>query len=291
MRALLCCLLALSVSPLAAAEPKIQRDVPYAGTQNARQTLDIYVPPEAKDQPIVFWIHGGGWQYGDKKEVDHKPEVFTDKKYIFISINYRLFPEVSLKEMTGDVAQALRWVHDHAGEFGGDPNNIVVTGHSAGAQLAALLCTDERYLKERGIPLTLIKGCIPVDGDTYDVPMQVAMVRMVKEERRLNSYLKKFGDDEASQKELSPITYVARGKGIPPVLILYVADHPETKAQSERLVKALRDAGVKAEGYAAQGTNHVALNADLGKPGDKPTEAMFEFFDKIMKARALDSSN
>jgi acetyl esterase/lipase len=135
-------------------------------------------------------------------------------------------------------------------------------------------------LKAEGLSLANIQGCIPVDGDTYDVPMQIATV----EQRRADIYRRKFGDDE-SQKNLSPVTHVAKGKHIPPVLILHVAEHPETKAQSERLVKALNEAGVPAKAFPCEGTEHVKLNADLGKPDDKPTKVMFEFIEEVLGKR------
>src|SRR5262249_60447820 len=75
-----------------------------------------------------------------------------------------------------DVAEAIRWVPVHARDYGGNPGPTIVLGHSAGAQLAALVCTDERYLKAEGLSFALIKGCVPVDGDTYDVPMQIKTV-------------------------------------------------------------------------------------------------------------------
>ena len=257
-----------------AAEPQVHRDLPYAGTKDGRQTLDVYAPTEGQGHPVAFWIHGGGWQSGDKGEVDVKPRAFVDKGYVFVSVNYRLLPEASIKQMAGDVAKAIRRVHDHAGEYGGDPGTIFVMGHSAGAQLAALVCTDDRYLKAEGLSLSAIKGCVPVDGDTYDVPVQIATV----EQRRKDAYRAKFGDG-ASQKDLSPITHVAKGKGIPPFLILHVADHPETTWQSQRLAKALTEAGRSATAFPAEGKNHGTINSDLGKPGDGPTKALFEFLE------------
>jgi acetyl esterase/lipase len=155
---------------------------------------------------------------------------------------------------------------------------MLVMGHSAGAQLAALVCTDDRYLRTERLPFSLLKGCVPVDGDTYDVPMQIKTV----EQRRADLYRKKFGDAE-SQKDLSPVTHVAKGKNIPPFLILHVADHPETGGQSQRLVKALEEAGISAKAYPAEGKNHNTLNDDLGKPDDKPTQALFDFLDKVLK--------
>ncbi|MGI8978920.1 MAG: alpha/beta hydrolase [Pirellulaceae bacterium] len=261
-----------------AAEPKVDRDVAYAEPKNERQTLDVYAPAEGKDGPIVFWIHGGGWQRGDKTEVQTKPQAFVDKGFVFVSTNYRFVPKVTIQEMAGDIAKAIRWTHDHAKDYGGDPNTIFVMGHSAGAQLAALLSTDESYLKKEGLSLSLIKGCVPVDGDTYDVPLQIATV----EEKRANSYRQKFGDAK-SQTDLSTVTHVAKGKDIPPFLILHVADHPEVKLQSERLAKALVAAGISATAFPAEGKNHTTINSELGTPDDKPTAALYEFLDSVLK--------
>src|SRR5262245_7447244 len=117
----------------------VRRDIPY-GDKAERQVLDVYAPKGAKDLPVVFWIHGGGWQTGDKKEVQIKPQAFNDKGFVFISTNYRLLPAVDMGTLIRDVAKAVRWVHDHIPEHGGDPKRLFVMGHSAGAQLAALIC-------------------------------------------------------------------------------------------------------------------------------------------------------
>src|SRR5262249_42847700 len=266
-------------SSLFAAEPKVHKDLNYAGSKDKKQTLDVYAPAEGKNHPVVVWIHGGGWQHGDKSEVDAKPQAFVAKGYVFVSGNYRLLYDVTIKQMAGDVARAIRWVHDHAKDYGGDPDVLVVTGHSAGAQLAALVCTDASYLKAEKLSLSLVKACIPVDGDTYDVPMQIKTV----EKRRADIYTKKFGDAD-SQKALSPVTHV-KNKDVPPFLILHVADHPETKGQSQRLVKALQEAGVSAKASPCDNTDHVKLNANLGKADDKPTEVMFAFIEGALKKK------
>ena len=138
-----------------------------------------------------------------------------DKGFVFATTNYRLLPNATIKEMAGDVAKSIHWVYDHGKDYGGDPNRMFVMGHSAGAQLAALVCTDDRYLKVEGLSPSIIKGCVPVDGDTYDVPMQIASV----EERIANIYRRKFGD-EKRQQDLSPVTHVTRDRYIPPFLIL-----------------------------------------------------------------------
>ena len=177
-----------------------------------------------------------------------KPQAFVDKGFVFVSSNYRLLPDASIKQMGGDVAKAIRWVHDHAQEYGGDPNTFFVMGHSAGAQLAALVCTDDRYLKAEGLSFSIIKGCVPVDGDTYDVPMQIATV----EQKRKDAYRRKFGD-EASQKDLSPVTHVAKDKGIPPCLILHVAGPPGDDRPVPAACEGVEGGGHPGESLSCQG--------------------------------------
>lgn len=268
----------LLTSSTLAAEPVVHRDLAYAEPKNERQTLDVYAPAEGKDHPVVLWIHGGGWRQGDKRGVQKKPQAFVDKEFVFVSTNYRFVPNVTVKEMTGDIAKAIRWVHDHAKEYGGDPNTIFVMGHSAGAHLAALVCTDDSYLKGEGLSLSIIKGCVPVDTAVYDVMKQIESVGPP----RAAMYDGAFGDTE-SQKDLSPVTHVAEGKGIPPFLILHVADRPDSTSQSQLFAKALQEAGVSARVVAAEGKTHGTINSELGLPDDKPTQAMWEFLDGVLK--------
>ena len=209
--------------------------------------------------------------------MDAKPPAFVDRGYVFVSVNYRLLGDgVTIDRMAEDVAKAIRWVCDRAGDYGGDPKRILISGHSAGAQLAALLCTDPRYLAGEKLPLSIVKGCVPVDGDTYDVPLQIDTV----EERVANIYRRKFGKP-VQQRALSAVAHAAPGKVIRPFLILYVADHPEVKLQSQRLAEALRAAGVRARAYPAEGKNHLSINSELGRDYDRPTAEMFTFVEIV----------
>ncbi len=216
----------LLASSLLAAEPKVHRDLAYVEPKNERQTLDVYAPTEGKDHPVVFWIHGGGWRAGNKSSVQKKPEVFVERGFVFVSTNYRFVPNVAVKEMTSDIAKAIRWTHDHAKEYGGDPNSIFVMGHSAGAHLAALVCTDERYLKAEGLSLSIIKGCVPIDVSVYDIPKRLKDGGSVPPA----TFIQVFGNKEETQLDLSPAIHVVKDKNIPPFLIQHVADRPDTKA-------------------------------------------------------------
>lgn len=269
----------LLATPAFAADPHIHRDLPYAEPKSERQALDVYAPAQGKEHPVVLWIHGGGWRAGNKTGVQKKPEAFVEKGFVFVSTNYRFVPNVTVQEMTGDIAKAIRWAHDHAKEYGGDPNRIFVMGHSAGAHLAALVCTDDRYLKAEGLSLSNIKGCVPVDTAAYDVTKKVQETASARP--RLSA-LSPFGDAE-NQKELSPILHIAKDKGIPPFLILHVSDRPDSKEQSELFAEALLDAGVSAKVVPAEGKNHGTINSELGLPENQPTKALWEFLDGVLK--------
>ena len=266
---------------------EIKRDIPYVSQGHERQVLDVYSPAGAKNLPVVFWIHGGGWQAGDKSSVQLKPQVFVEKDFVFVSTNYRLLPNVEIDVIFRDIAKSIHWVHDHIAEHGGDPKRMLVMGHSAGAQLAALICTDNRYLKEEGLTLSMIKGCVPVDGDTYDVP---AIIETAETRRRVHGqtppkpgHREKFGNTPEKHRDFSAVTHVAKGKNIPPFLILHVADHPDNAAQAFRFGAVLKEAGIPVTVFGAKETNHTKINENLGVTDDPSTKALFDFVGDALK--------
>lgn len=280
-------LLLTSAAPSFAVEATIKKDVRYSSEGHARQVLDIYSPPKANKLPVIFWIHGGGWQSGDKTNVQEKPKALLNHGFVFVSTSHRLLPEVAMEDVTRDVATALAWVHRNISKHGGDPERIIVGGHSSGAQLATLLCTDDRYLKTEGMAFTSLKGCIAVDGDTYDVP---AIIETAETRRRVHGqpqpksgHREKFGNDSEKHKNFSAVTHIAPGKNIPPFLILHVAEHPDNSAQAFRLSTALMSAGVPVQLFGARETNHTKINANLGTPNDPSTGELYHFLSTVIK--------
>jgi len=265
----------------------VKSNIPYVENGHARHVLDIYAPANAKNLPVVFWIHGGGWSQGDKTDVKLKPQWFMDKGFVFVSTNYRLLPEVDMGTLIRDVAKAFGWMEKHIAEYGGDPKRVLVGGHSAGAQLAALICTDDRYLKTEGAAFDCLIGCVPVDGDTYDVPAIIetaeTRLRVHHLPPRVNGHREKFGGTPEKHIDFSAVTHVAKGKGIPPFLILHVAAHPDTSAQAARLGNALKEAGVPTTVFGAKDTSHIKLNDDLGLPDDAATKALNTFVAGLLK--------
>jgi len=277
-------LVAIACATAVSAQPAA-KDIPY-GTAHQRQVLDVHAPKGAKNLPVVYWIHGGGWQTGDKSQVALKPEAFNAAGLVFVSINHRLWPTVAMGDIIGDVAKGMRWVKDHVAEYGGDPTRVLVMGHSSGGQLAAIICTDDRYLKAEGLSLAMIKGCVPVDADTFDIPaiIEVAEVRARAHGFPLptSGHRQKFGNDPVKHRDFSAVTHVAAGKGIPPFLIMHVSGHPDTTAQARRLQAALEAAGVRVTVYGARESTHNLINDSIGKSGDPGTDALFTFVKQVL---------
>ncbi|MBM83763.1 MAG: para-nitrobenzyl esterase [Planctomycetaceae bacterium] len=267
---------------------KLTANMPYVENGHERHVLDIYTAekPAKQNKPVMFWIHGGGWVVGDKSDVALKPKVLTERGFVFVSTNYRLLPDVTMDELIADVAKSIGWVHRNIAKYGGDPNRIFVGGHSAGAQLAALICTDDRYLKKEGVSFNVLKGCVPVDGDTYDIPkiIMTAEFRQTLYGGKMFTFghRQKFGNDPEKHVDFSAVTHVAKGKNIPPFLLLYFPGNADTRAQAQRLASVLKDAGIQTKAYGKGDSNHSRLNNDLGKPDDPVTVEFYKFLDPLV---------
>lgn len=251
--------------------------------------------------PIVVFVHGGTWMAGDKRSyLAHAPSAnpddernllvnkigrFADAGLCYCSVNYRLTqPQTPWRypAHVEDVASAVAWLHQHAREFGGDPDRIVLIGHSAGAQLAALIATDERWLAAHQLSFKIIAGVVLLDGAGYDLLRRVEQQPIASE--RLDVI---FSNDRDVWRDASPITHVAAGKGIPPFL-LFVAGRREVSADESALfAAALTSAGVRADVSYADDKNHVSIQRDLGLPGDAVTTRVLEFAKEVTTAAAV----
>lgn len=182
--------------------PSVMREVSYVADAQALQTLDIYTPPTVGKEPhaVMIYVHGGAWTAGDKSRVHLKDDFFTHQGWVFISVNYRLYPQVAWQEMAQDVANAIAWVHGHISVYGGDAQRIFLMGHSAGAHLVSLVATDERYLQAAGLSLEVLRGVLALDTRAYDIP---SLAQADGELPRV--YAQIFGSDPQVWQAASPI--------------------------------------------------------------------------------------
>lgn len=121
-------------------------DIPYADTDNPRQKLDLYLPKQRKlDEPlpVVVFIHGGGWQGGDKRSGYAMVAPMVESgQYIGVSVGYRLSGEAAWPAQIHDCKAAVRWIAANAKKYSIDAKKIGVTGTSAGGHLVAMLGTS-----------------------------------------------------------------------------------------------------------------------------------------------------
>jgi acetyl esterase/lipase len=258
-----------------AAESVKPIEVRYAetpGVEANAQSLDIYAPNNPTIAPVMMYVHGGGWRKGDKRSLAAAPGFFNGQGFIFVSINYRLLPSGKHPNNVADVARAIAWVHDNIARYGGDPSQLFLYGHSAGAHLVALVATDDRHLKAAGKSLAVLQGVIPLDTNAYDIP------RLTAGKAADNIFVGAFGTDPAVQKDASPIAHAVPGKEIPPMLVFHSNSGSGSRnAQGTAFVEALKAADVDAELIPSMKQNHGEINRQFGTPGDMVTEAAMKF--------------
>ncbi len=230
---------------------KIASDVPYG--EGDRRKLDVYVPtgvqPSAEPRPVVMFFYGGSWNSGTRKGYDFVGRALAARGFVTIIPDYRLVPDVRFPAFVEDGAAAVRWAQANAGEFGGDPDGIVLAGHSAGAYIAAMLAVDDRWL--RG-DRDGVRGVVGLAGPYDFAPFDGPVTRDA------------FGNwpDPA---QTQPINFADAGD--PPALLLTGADDDTVDpANSETLARKLREAGVAAQVKRYPDVGHVGIVTSIAKP-------------------------
>lgn len=160
-------------------EVEAVRDVAYydgADADPKKHKLDLFFPKEHKDFPVLFFVHGGGWTMGDRRQYGMVGQDFAKNGVGTVVISYRLSPQVQHPGHIEDVARAFAWTNKNIGKYGGREDQIFVAGQSAGSHLAALLAPNEAYLKAEKLSLKDIKGAMPVIGVHTFVPGRMERV-------------------------------------------------------------------------------------------------------------------
>ncbi|HVK09623.1 MAG TPA: alpha/beta hydrolase [Gemmataceae bacterium] len=234
----LACLLPALLAPHLAAgdlpakyEVEKHRNLAYNPARDAdpvRHKLDLYLPKGAKKFPVMTFVHGGAWRSGNKDLYAALGETFAKQGVGTAVINYRLSGadgKVKHPDHVHDVARAFAWVKANAPKYGGDPEKLYLSGHSAGGHLVALLATDEQYLKAEKCSTKDLKGVMALSG-VYTITPQLPMLATA------------FGTDARACEAASPLTHVKADH--PPFLIAYGAkDFPFLDMMAEQFGKKL----------------------------------------------------
>jgi acetyl esterase/lipase len=245
------------------------------GADRHYHRLDLYMPHGDKGVPVMLFLHGGSWKRGDKSYfgLNKNLALLCAEHHIGVALaNYRLSPAVKHPEHIKDVARAFAWLHRNVARYGGDPDELFVAGHSAGAHLAALLATDESYLKAEGLSRTAIRGVITLSA-VFRIPDQNALFDHA------------FGTDPTVRRAASPTWHVSQWsdpavvKKAPPFLVMY-ADNDFASCggePAEEFARTLRAKGGRVTTLEIPHRNHLTILIKASGKDDPAGKVLIEF--------------
>lgn len=202
--------------------------------------------------PVVVFFYGGSWKRGERAHYRFVGEALAEQGLVAVVADYRTWPEVAFPAFIEDAAAAVAWSRRHAARYGGDPDRIVVAGHSAGAHIAALLVVDSRYLAGEELSASDIAGFVGLAGPYAFHPLEIRSVRAVFEHL-------------ADVDDARPIVF-ANGSAPPSLLAHGGADTTVLPAHSREFGAALDAAGVEVVVREYPGIGHAGLLAAMLPP-------------------------
>ena len=231
-------------------------DVGYGSREAER--YDVF--PAGSGAPVHVFFHGGYWHSQDKAGFEFMAPAWVARGTAFISANYPLCPEATLPELVDACRRCVAHVHDHATSWGGDPDRVFVSGHSAGGHIVASLMSTDWASVRPGLPEDLVKGGVAVSG-VYDLePMRFLEV---------NDTLR---IDAAAVRECSPLRTVPRTAG-PLVLAVGSGEGEEFDRQQGEYAAVWRAAGHSCRAMVLEGENHFSIIDGLAHEGSDLFEA------------------
>lgn len=241
------------------------------GKDSTKHKLDLFLPPNAANAPVFFFVHGGAWVQGDKNFFGIYSAIgrlAAQNGMIGVVISYRLTPKVRHPSHAEDVARAIAWTTKNIKNYGGDPERIILCGHSAGGHLVSLVCCDPIYFKTEKVNPNSIKGVISISG-VYEIPKII-----------LGNV---FGNDPEKKVNASPITHARRD--LPPFLILCADKELPlcTSADCKKFQKALEENGNPVKFKEISPSNHMKMIFDAGKPDKQVASLILQFTKQVLE--------
>jgi acetyl esterase/lipase len=224
-------------------------DAAVAYGSGERERLDIYQPsgPAMAGEPVVVFLYGGSWNSGRREEYRFLGEALASAGVLTVIPDYRLYPEVTYPSFLEDNARAVAWVFQHIHRYGGNPQNVFLMGHSAGAYNAAMLALDPRWLGARGLSPASLRGWIGLAGPYDFYPITYRNVRPIFQH-----------PDYPARSQ--PVDFVGDDSQVPVFLGAARHDHlVDPKRNTEGLATLLRGAGTPGVERIYTGVGHQTL--------------------------------
>jgi acetyl esterase/lipase len=228
---------------------RILTDLAYG--PEPRQALDLYVPDGlTAAAPVLLFFYGGSWQSGSRAIYRAFGQAFAAQGIVTAVADYRLYPHVKYPAFIDDGARAFRFLREQVRTHGGDPERIFVSGHSAGAYIAAMLAVNETYLGAVDLAPSAIRGVIGLAGPYDFLPIHDPVLIDI------------FGGDRVMATQ--PIKHV--GPGAPPMLLAHgTGDTTVGAGNSRRFARRLTDAGNAVELIEYSGIGHLGILLSLAR--------------------------
>lgn len=256
------------------ATPGLPTTVRYrtiAGVAANLTSLDVHAPAKACDAPVVIWVHGGGYQIGDKRnQMTDKIRLFNQKGWILVSVNYRLTTpgkpgSAFFPDHYEDVAAAVAWVHGQIARYGGDPDRTALLGHSAGADIVSNVTAQPSYLAKHRLEPSDLTCTAPLDTAGFD---KLAVPADGSERQQWYQALGRDPKRMAATSATRIVKAAGSRADVPSTLTVFRGN-----ANRQRIEKgyatALRAAGTPTVLVDATSLSHADVNTRIGAPGDR----------------------
>jgi acetyl esterase/lipase len=242
-------------------ELRHELDVPYG--KDVKQRMDLYFPAKkASNAPVLVFLHGGGFREGDRKQYGYVAEPFAKQGILTVVASYRLTPGFQYPDQPDDAKAIVTWIYHNIANYGGDPNAIYVSGHSAGAILTADIGVDLAWMDAAKVPRAALRGIVPISG-SYDLR---------------NAKRKEYLPTPEAEEKASALLHV--NAPAPLAIVVYGSQEERLKEPSAALVKAIEAKGSNACTLNLEGKDHAGAVWELSDANSTLTQAMLGMIKK-----------
>ncbi len=253
------------------------------GSKNNKNLLDMFLPKNKKDFPVVIFVHGGYWNSQDKSYFRPFTGLYSNIGLTLAKngigcmvIDYRIYPEVKIDSELKDVIESVKWTLENVKKYNGNINKVFLSGHSAGGHMAMLIALDDKLAKENNLDKNMIKGFIPISP--------IVDIKDMEKSNDLDFNNKTtypvFGKDDSIFANYSPSTYLR--KDIPNMFIIYgQKDYQYLIKQNKEAIKRLNELGAKFSFSEIENYTHEDMVLKFGKDDDNLSKKIISFVNDL----------
>jgi acetyl esterase/lipase len=268
----------LTLSGCAFTGSRAHKNITYAKASGGipGQQLNIFEPSNPKTpKDVLIFIHGGNWNSGKKSQYSLMGRNWTKKNIVSVIVDYPLSPPATYKEMAEYTARSVKWVKDNIQNYGGNPDRIFISGHSAGGHLAALISLDNQYFDRLGTE-NPIRGLILIDAAGLDMYGYLLDEHLQQD----HTYLKTFTNNPKTWQEASPLYHLH--KGMPPITIFRgEKTYPSITASNEKFIRALQEFAPETPYEILIGKKHIPMITQFFNPWNKRYNQIHDFMEGV----------